>query len=355
MLALIEEHADRIDASAPINPFASAAWLTHYVQTVGRDVDTFGAVDLPGRALMLLQRSARREWHAVANYYTSLYSPVIAAPGDVATAAVALVDRIATTRPRVSALRLAPLAHDAPDTQALAVALRARGWYVHRYFAFGNWHLECEGLAMDDYVAQLPSQARNTLQRKGRKFHASGGRLEIRTAPHEVEAGMRAYEAIYAKSWKQPEPYPAFVSGWAAACARNGWLRLGVAWMNDAPIAVQFWFTRNRRAFIFKLAYDEAHATWSAGTLLTALLMRHSLEVDRVVEIDYLTGDDAYKRTWMRSRRERVGLLACNPRTAHGLMLAAGERAREVLRPWLRRKPPAEAAVAPTAAAPSDS
>jgi GNAT acetyltransferase-like protein len=208
---------------------------------------------------------------------------------------------------------------------------------------------------MDAYVRQLPSQTRNTLQRKGRKFRDAGGRLAIYTAPGEVDEAMRAYDQIYARSWKQPEPYPAFVPGWAAICAAHGWLRLGVAWMNDVPIAAQFWFTRNRRAFIFKLAYDEAHATWSGGTLLTGELMRHSFEQDRVVEVDYLTGDDAYKRSWMRDRRERIGLLACNPRTAHGLALAAAERVRDVLRPLLRRKPAAPGTPPATAASPSGS
>jgi CelD/BcsL family acetyltransferase involved in cellulose biosynthesis len=121
------------------------------------------------------------------------------------------------------------------------------------------------------------------------------------------------------------EPFPQFVRGWARTCAENGWLRLGVAWLGDAPIAAQFWFTLHRRAYIFKLAYDEAHTKLSAGTVLSAHLFRHALEVDRVVEMDYLTGDDGYKKSWMTHRRERIGLLACNLRTPRGLAAAAAE------------------------------
>ena len=84
-----------------------------------------------------------------------------------------------------------------------------------------------------------------------------------------------------------------------------------------------------RRTYIFKLAYDEEYAKWSAGTVLTAHLMRHSLEQDRVIEIDYLTGDDAYKKSWMTARRERVGLIAGNPRSARGLLIGAREFAGE--------------------------
>ena len=115
--------------------------------------------------------------------------------------------------------------------------------------------------------------------------------------------------------------------GWAAICAARGWLRLGVAWAGDVPIAAQFWFTINRRAYIYKLAYDEAFSKLSAGTVLSAHMFRHALDVDRVVEIDYLTGDDPYKQAWMTHRRERVGVIACNPRTLKGAGRALYEAA----------------------------
>jgi len=39
-----------------------------------------------------------------------------------------------------------------------------------------------------------------------------------------------------------------------------------------------------------------------------------------VHEIDYLTGDDTYKKDWMSHRRERWGIIAFNPRTPRGLL-----------------------------------
>ncbi|HEY8908590.1 MAG TPA: GNAT family N-acetyltransferase, partial [Rhodoferax sp.] len=58
---------------------------------------------------------------------------------------------------------------------------------------------------------------------------------------------------------------------------------------------------------------------FSAGSVLTAALMRHVIDVDHVEEVDYLTGDDAYKRDWMSHRRERWGIVAFDLRTAAGL------------------------------------
>ncbi len=99
-----------------------------------------------------------------------------------------------------------------------------------------------------------------------------------------------------------------------------------------SPGSAQFWFTIDRRAYIFKLAYDEAFNKWSAGTVLTAHLMRQALDEDRVVEVDYLTGDDPYKKSWMSQRRERIGLLACNLRSVRGIAMAAREVAATQLR-----------------------
>jgi hypothetical protein len=46
----------------------------------------------------------------------------------------------------------------------------------------------------------------------------------------------------------------------------------------------------------------------SAGSVLTQALIQHAMDVDRVTEVDYLTGDDAYRADWMALRRKRVGL-----------------------------------------------
>jgi CelD/BcsL family acetyltransferase involved in cellulose biosynthesis len=96
-------------------------------------------------------------------------------------------------------------------------------------------------------------------------------------------------------------------------------LRLGVAWLGGKPIAAQLWIVSHGRAEIYKVAYDEGYKAYAPGTLLTALLMEHVIEVDKVAEVDYLIGDDPYKKTWMSDRRERWGVIAYNPRSLGGL------------------------------------
>jgi hypothetical protein len=327
-LSFIDEHAAVLDApSNPVNPFASSVWLKHFVaQVASEDWTMLAPMGEHGTSLMLLYhgRQAPFQCEALTNYYSSLFSPLASSETDRAHAVASLVQQLGEHRPRLRTAKFAPLSVESPDTGYLEAALAEQGWYVRRYFSFGNWSLPCEGMTFDKYLSSRDSQLRHTLARKSKKLQTAG-RLQIFTRAEDVDSAMDAFESVYSKSWKVPEPYPSFVREWARLCAERGWLRLGVASIDDVPIAAQFWFTTARRAYIFKLAYDEGQSRWSAGTVLTAHLLRHALEVDQVIEVDYLSGDDAYKKSWMTVRRERIGLMACNLRSVGGAAAAATE------------------------------
>ena len=120
-------------------------------------------------------------------------------------------------------------------------------------------------------------------------------------------------------------------------CARQGWLRLGLAFIGEQPVAAQFWLVLHGRACIYKVSYNEKFSEFSPGSLLTGHLMRHVIEVDQVREVDYLIGDDAYKKIWMSHRRERWGIVAYNPRTLGGLWGALREAMARTAKSLLNR------------------
>jgi hypothetical protein len=344
-LGFVTEHAAVLDSrsNAP-NPFACSDWIHHFIDQVAEDDWRILALEsgTSGANLMLAYHHAATPWRCMAltNYYASLYSPLASLaslPDDRAAAMRCVVQELSSARPRVATVQFSPLDAQSPDTAALLGELRNQGWYARQYFAFGNWTLPCDGLEFGAYIAARDSKVRHTLARKSKKLFASGN-VDILQDPADVDRGMDAFDAIYGRSWKQAEPYPGFVRGWARRCAQRGWLRLGLASVEGKPIAAQFWFTIDRRAYIFKLAYDEDYSKWSAGTVLTAHLFQHALEQDKVVEIDYLTGDDAYKSAWMSHRRERIGVMACNLRSPRGVWTAAREMAGSLSAP-LRHRP----------------
>jgi hypothetical protein len=162
---------------------------------------------------------------------------------------------------------------------------------------------------------------KNTIARKSKKLEkTSRTRIEIVTNLNAVPEAIEAYNKVYEASWKVQEPYPLFMPRFIRLCAEMGWLRLGLVYVDEEPAAAQLWIVNGRIASIYKLAYDERFAPLSVGTILTARLMEHVLDVDKVHEVDYLTGDDSYKKNWMSHRRERWGIMALNPRTVGGVL-----------------------------------
>ncbi len=291
----------------------------------------------PGAApahLHLMQAAPGAPLAALGNYYSCLYGPV----GDTAALTAAHWERAARALrglPGSAVLRLQPLDAGSAWLPALEQGLRAVGYRTDRFFCFGNWYQPVPPGGFDAYWSQRPSALRHTVER-GRRRLGKAGAWRIDVVAHAVddrlETAIAAYQAVYAQSWKQPEPSPGFMPGLMRMAAREGWLRLGVLWLDGQPRAAQVWLVQGGKANIYKLAYVKGQERLSAGSVLTAELMRHAMETDQVREVDYLSGDDAYKADWMALRRERVGLVAFDLRRPRGLWTAAGHFARR----WVR-------------------
>lgn len=265
---------------------------------------------------------------ALGNYYSCLYGPMGSGSGLVGLSQAQWREAVQGLRrsPGSSVLRLQPLDAGSTWLAALQQGMRAAGYWTDRFFCFGNWFQPVPVGGYASYWAQRPSMLRNSVERGRRRLDRAGPwRIEInRGGPQGVERALDAYQAVYAQSWKVPEPCPEFMPGLVRMAAGQGWLRLGVLWLNDRPLAAQVWLLHGAKANIYKLAYVKGQEKLSAGSVLTAALMQHVMDEDRVSEVDYLSGDDAYKRDWMAHRRERVGLVAFDSRSPRGMIAAAG-------------------------------
>ena len=260
---------------------------------------------------------------ALSNYYTSIYAPLIAEGVGVPELS-ALLDAIKRDHPPLISIKLAPMASPSAHFTLLHEAMLASGLTPFGFFCFGNWYLDVKD-EWPVYFQNRDGAIRSTIKRMSKKFFAIGGSLELILGGDELERGLAAFEQVYAASWKSAEPFPNFVPGLIRICAAQGCLRLGVAWLKGEPIAAQLWMVVHGKASIYKLAYDEKYKSFASGTLLTAMLMEQAMAIDRVKEVDYLIGDDPYKKAWMSHRRERWGVVAYNPKSFGGLMGVAKE------------------------------
>jgi Acetyltransferase (GNAT) domain len=291
---------------------------------------TLSAVSGPGHRA--------RKLMSLTNFYTMNYAPVVHADSARAAAAVdALAHAIISERPAWDIIELRGLLMEAPTTRQLLQAFRKRGMLVDTYFQFENWYLPLSGVSAQAYFDSRPSQLRNTIGRKMRRVRRDH-RLAFCLYRHadELQKGLEDYQAVYSRSWKEPEVHSEFIPRLLRKAAGDGGLRLGILNIDEHPVAAQIWLLSGNRATIYKLAYDERYAQLSVGSILTKMMFDHAIDVDHVAEVDFGAGSEAYKLEWMSVCRQVVAFIGFNARSPWGLFAATRHFSGRLLRQLLQ-------------------
>ena len=292
------------------------------------------------RALFPLERHADGMLQSLTTPYTCLYQPLVA-PGATADTIFRIGRSFAGICRSHASVRIEALDPAWPGLPPLLGGLRSGGLLPLRFDHFGNWHESVAEGSWDAYLRSRDGALRETVRRKlGKVQRDTDIRFNEISGGPDLAAGIVAFEDVYARSWKELEPFPAFNAGFMRAAAAMGILRLGVLRQGEQPIAVQYWVVTGndgtgKTGSVLKLAHDEVFKPLSPGTVLTARMIRSLLETDGVTELDFGRGDDPYKRQWVGQRRQRIGLVIANPLRPAGLRLIATHlagRARQKLR-----------------------
>lgn len=312
-------------ASDPVNGvYSHPLWLEHMSETVdfGRGARVGAGVLRQGDALrsvlpLVALPHQLRSW---ANFYVARAAPVVSGPPLDAAEWRSLLSGLRQQAHPASTIELGPWPSSMINAPAMREGARAAGLTLQPHFRFGNW-LWTVDQSWGEYWRTRNGALRNTVERKRRRFERAGGRLILHTGSADLEPVIAAYQHIYARSWKPAEEHPGFMPGLLRLAAQQGWLRLGMAWLGNEPVAAQLWLVYGGRADIYKLAHQEAHAQWGCGSVLTALLMEHALEADHVHTVDYGMGDETYKRAWTPQRQEMWAVKAAPEWSAAGVEL----------------------------------
>ena len=98
-----------------------------------------------------------------------------------------------------------------------------------RFDHFGNWHEDVATLDWSAYLRGRPGALRETIRRRlQRAEQQPDARFDLFTHPEQMDQAVEAFESIYRRSWKDPEPFPTFNAALIRATAALGLLRLGV-------------------------------------------------------------------------------------------------------------------------------
>lgn len=242
-------------------------------------------------------------YQALSNWYSFTWAPLFGGDYDEVTRLSLLSEIAKRMRQYGRCLSLAPMPDEDGSATLLATSFEQSGWYVVKTACDENHYLRLNGRNFDEYWQGRPGQLRNTVKRKGKK-----GVVSIRIEREFNPDSWKDYERIYARSWKPSEGNPNFLKALAQREGDAGCLRIGLAYIDGHPVAAQFWTVENGIALIHKLAHDERHLSASPGTLLSAALFQHVIDIDKVSEIDFGTGSDPYKAEWMEEMRPRYRL-----------------------------------------------
>jgi len=290
--------------------------------------------DTPAALFALRRPASGSALASLTTPYTCEYTPLLEA-GLPAAAQVEVFAAFARFCRGWATTRLDALPEDWPGLPGCVDGARAAGLAVVRFAHFGNWREDVRGLDWPGYLARRPGALRETIRRKLRRAaQRQDATFTIVTHPADLEAGIEAFEQVYARSWKDPEPFPRFNAGLMRETAAAGLLRLGIWRIGATPVAAQLWILELGTATVLKLAHDEAYHADSPGTVLTALMLRTLLDGAQVEAIDFGRGDDAYKQGWVSQRRQRIGLVLVNPRRPEGLWFLARHKLGQARKAW---------------------
>jgi len=208
---------------------------------------------------------------------------------------------------------LYPLPEEDANLNILKEAFNGRRLKRIEYLCFRNVYLN-EINSSEDYFNNRKKGLMKDIQYCRRRLEKTGSlKFKIITDGNSIDKYMDLYYEVYSKSWQQREGVgPTFHRDLARLEVIKDELRLGFLFYDDLPISSQFWITHNGYAYILKTVYDQQRRKFSPGKILTAHMIQYMIDIDKVKQMDYLHGDEPYKKEWLSKVRKRKGLLIFN-------------------------------------------
>jgi CelD/BcsL family acetyltransferase involved in cellulose biosynthesis len=219
-------------------------------------------------------------------------------------------------------LELDPISDEALGGEKITAMLRHMGLSFRTYVSCVNRYCNVIDSSFERFIEDLPQSTLKDIRYCQRRLEKNGSLVfQIITGSDTIDPCLDVYDAIRARSWKAAEIEREFNRDFMHITATRGWLRMGILYYNEVPIAVQKWIVVDRKAYIYDVLYDEDYKKFSPGKILTSMMFQHAIENDQVTYIDYLRGDEPYKEDWTPVLRQRVGVIAYN-RTLKGALLS---------------------------------
>jgi len=222
-------------------------------------------------------------------------------------------------------IRVSPLAAGSPLAADLAAVLRRTGHLVQAYRHPAARFAEINGLSFQEYMAQRPRALRESLDRNRRLMLEGGrGRFHFPCTRNMFEFSWKDIQRVVEAAPIEGEPEPAgYLSSMMALAADFGGLRVGLLYLDEQPLAMQFWLVSAGNAYCLRIWGAQGPQPFPVDDLLTQMVLVCLVDGDRVAELNFGAVDEEFARNWAPGKRERIGLAAFTRRTWRGLRGAA--------------------------------
>jgi hypothetical protein len=297
-------------------------WLDHFMKDKDSTVLMFYRDDILQMIVPLLseKKAYRGASVKIQKLVGNIYSPIKSIITNVVTADSILgtMDRLlkyfAITDNEWDILDFDALPGEEPWVDVFCKVIKRSAFRSRTYDCFGNWYIEGINGSSRDYIEKRSKNFRASVKKNYNKLRQSGEVVfRMVTGEDDYPGYFNLYNEVYSRSWKKEERvgrtfFPAMVR----YAERNGWLRLGLLFVNGRPIGAGFAIVSGGRAYFEKISYDESYKGLGAGSVCLYEMIKHVIDEDSVSTIDFLRGDDEYKRHWVDKHRLRNGIMVYN-------------------------------------------
>jgi hypothetical protein len=250
------------------------------------------------------------------------YGP-LAPPGQEVTGNVieAVFDQLSADRPTYDVIRVSPLPANSRLAAEMVSALRRTGHFLQGYRHPPARFEGVSGTSFKQYLAQRPRPLRESLERNTRLLLQGGrGRFHFPCNRELLEATWSDVQRIIDTLPDEGEPErPGYLPSMMALAADYGALRLGLFYLDDEPVAMQFWVVTAGVARCLRIWGAQGQRAFPIDDVLTQMMAVCLIDGDRVAALDFGVIDEEFARNWAPQVHERVGIAAFSRRTWRGL------------------------------------
>jgi CelD/BcsL family acetyltransferase involved in cellulose biosynthesis len=187
------------------------------------------------------------------------------------------------------------------------------------------------------YLATLKRTDRKETRRLERRALEAGASYRLLEDPAQVEEGMAVLFRLHDMRWSQrggsslaSDESRRVLSGFAAAAAERGWVRLWLLEIEGDPVAAELAWRIGGRQRHYQAGFDPARGRLGVGIVLFAHALEDAMGAG-VGEADLGWGESDYKRRYAQQARIAARLVALPRRHPLRPALAAALRGRREL------------------------